>query len=146
MPIYYLVFRYTIFRILFLFQDSCENFFTSLRGLGGSNTHPDVVQAMQRVKIRLLCSENGDCIVPVQRPTVEPENLDEYVPMALSRGQKLETKKFVTDEFEEEEAVQRAAEDFVPGFTKPPTALNNCEEEGLCYIAGYLCYKKGIHI
>lgn len=126
----------------YIIQDSCENFFSSLRGIGGPNNHPDVVEAMLRVKIRLLCSE-GDIVVPLKCPSVEAEDLDNYVPHTLAMACKERPNTFLVDEFEEEEEAQRAIENSGSDDPESSIALNDCEEQGLNYVAGFLCYKKG---
>ena len=40
--------------------------------------HPDRLQVLQRMKVRLICSD-ADFIVPVDRPCVEAEGIDEFV-------------------------------------------------------------------
>ena len=65
-------------------QDVVENFFSCIRGLSsGPDTHPDRLQALQRARIRLLCTET-DHIIPVSKPSVAAENLDSYVPIDTS--------------------------------------------------------------
>ena len=61
-------------------QDCVEVFFGCMRGLSGGvvDVHPDRLQVFERAQIRLLCSE-ADFIVPVQKPNVQPENLDDFV-------------------------------------------------------------------
>ena len=62
-------------------QDVVENFFSCIRGLGGGpDIHPDRLQALQRARVKLLCTET-DHIVPVSKPSVAEESLDEYVPI-----------------------------------------------------------------
>ena len=43
-----------------------------------SDPHPDRLQVMQRMKIRLLCAD-ADLIVPIDKPSVEAEGLDTFV-------------------------------------------------------------------
>ena len=50
-----------------------ENYFSSIRGLGGPNEHPDRLQVYERAKIKLLALE-ADHIVPINKPSVEQEN------------------------------------------------------------------------
>ena len=62
-------------------QDVVENFFSCIRGLGGGpDIHPDRLQALQRAKVKLLCTET-DHVVPVSKPSVGEESLDKYVPI-----------------------------------------------------------------
>ena len=42
--------------------------------------HPDRLQALQRAKVKLLCTET-DHVVPVSKPRVGEESLDKYVPI-----------------------------------------------------------------
>lgn len=61
-------------------QDCVENSFSCLRVLTkvASDPHPDRLQVMQRMKIRLLCAD-ADLIVPIDKPSVEAEGLDTFV-------------------------------------------------------------------
>ena len=43
-----------------------------------SDPHPDRLQVLQRMKVRLICSD-ADFIVPVDRPCVEPEGINDFV-------------------------------------------------------------------
>ena len=50
-------------------QDCVENIFSCFRGMSaGPNDHPDQLQVMQRAKIRLLCSDDRDHVIPLQKP------------------------------------------------------------------------------
>ena len=43
-----------------------------------SDPHPDRLQVLQRMIVRLICSD-ADFIVPVDRPCVEPEGINDFV-------------------------------------------------------------------
>ena len=50
-------------------QDCVENIFSCFRGISaGPNDNPDQLQVMQRAKIRLLCSEDRDHVIPLEKP------------------------------------------------------------------------------
>ena len=66
-------------------SDSVENMFSCLRGLGGNNKDPDRIQALQRAKIRMLCSD-AEHIVPIRNPSVENTGEDRYVTRNLERS------------------------------------------------------------
>ena len=105
-------------------QDATENFFSCLRGLSGGamDPHPDRLQVFQRVQIRLLCAE-GDFIVPLERPNVEPEQLDTYPAVNIE-----EMEEEVNDEVDEEEPLPS---DFVPAEEHlQPEQEEEEEEEG----------------
>ena len=66
-------------------SDCVENIFSCIRGLGGPNNNPDRLEAMQRVKIRML-SSNVDHIVPVTNPNVEAVTNEQFVTANLQGG------------------------------------------------------------
>ena len=57
-------------------DQQCSEFFSSLRGLGGPNVHPDRQQALIRFNIRMLSSDPA-IVYPMSKPNVEPEQLQE---------------------------------------------------------------------
>ena len=60
-------------------QDCVENLFSCLRGTGaGPHDHPDQLEAMQRAKIRLLCTDYRDHIIPIEKPRKAVGNFKKY--------------------------------------------------------------------
>ena len=47
-----------------------------------ADPHPDRLQVLQRMKVRLICSD-ADLIVPVDKPCVQAEGVDEFVGVDL---------------------------------------------------------------
>ena len=82
-----------------------ECLFSCLRyTTASSNDHPDPVEAMQRMTVRLVCVEDNDHIFPKQNPNVEPQDLDPII-----------------DCFEEEEEFMEAALNPTVAFSQDQT-------------------------
>ena len=61
----------------FLFESKFEQT-NKLFFSGGSNDHPDQLQAFQRAEIRLL-STSAEDLVPIQRPSYEADLVDDFI-------------------------------------------------------------------
>jgi hypothetical protein len=63
-------------------QDILENFFSRLRGIGGSNSHPSPVEVGQRIKI-LMLGKNSEILV--KNPSVEVEEEEDFLTAIITR-------------------------------------------------------------
>ena len=118
-------------------QDSVENLFSSLRRLGGTNNNPDLLQALQRAKMVIL-SKDEKGIIPVSKPSVEIEQCP-YVTSVLDKTYTSTVQETTTDD-----TFQEVIDKTFQKVKKYATRNTNyCYEQGLNYVAGFLCYKLG---
>ena len=189
-----------------------ECLFSCLRyTTASSNDHPDPVEAMQRMTVRLVCVEDNDHIFPKQNPNVEPQDLDPIIDCFEEEEEFMEaalnpTVAFSQDQTDvavsqdqtdvaasqdqptvaasqeqpavaasqdqtdvavsqdqptmaasqEQPAVAASQDQPAVGASQdqPPVAVSteppsmNIEKDGLIYVGGYICHKKGktLHI
>ena len=82
-----------------------ENFFSQIRGLGGSDTHPDRLQVLQRAKLQLL-TKSAELIVPQTNPNVIIQDDAVFITAGVADGNEdLLPEVMMDSEFDEEETL-----------------------------------------
>ena len=117
-------------------QDCLENLFSRLRCIGGDNTHPSPIIAMDRLRL-LTIGKSPQHVV--QSPSVQIEDESSMITFSL-------IDEFCTLETDSEDEEEPESDpDFVPRDERPNTNSESCNDDTLEYIVGFISKKLGLH-
>ena len=82
--------------ILILFQDVLENCFSSIRGYGGQNCHPNAAEFCRRMRVWCLNS-HVESLVPTNAPVMATEEEETIMPDLVEGDEAMETEEIDQD-------------------------------------------------